>query len=76
MFNDELSREECIALLERLAASAFPFQCAHGRPSMVPLVDIGSNLTTHSSASEGVQDMSYREAFKRWQTTKEKDSTA
>lgn len=41
MFNDELTREECQTLIHRLADCAFPFQCAHGRPSMVPLVDLG-----------------------------------
>jgi len=38
MFNDVLTVEECKALLARLTQCAFPFQCAHGRPSMVPLV--------------------------------------
>jgi len=42
MFNDVLTVEECRDLLRRLAACAFPFQCAHGRPSMVPLVDLGA----------------------------------
>lgn len=41
MFNDVLIREECGTLIHRLAECAFPFQCAHGRPSMVPLVDLG-----------------------------------
>ncbi|RDA85520.1 hypothetical protein CP532_2168 [Ophiocordyceps camponoti-leonardi (nom. inval.)] len=41
MFNDELSDEECASLVRRLAQCAFPFQCAHGRPSMVPLADLG-----------------------------------
>ncbi|KAK2592498.1 DNA mismatch repair protein [Conoideocrella luteorostrata] len=41
MFNDELSMEECIQLVRQLARCAFPFQCAHGRPSMVPVVDVG-----------------------------------
>ncbi|RCI16971.1 hypothetical protein L249_3214, partial [Ophiocordyceps polyrhachis-furcata BCC 54312] len=41
MFNDELSGEECASLVRRLARCAFPFQCAHGRPSMVPLADLG-----------------------------------
>ena len=40
MFNDELTKEECETLIQRLADCAFPFQCAHGRPSMVPLVDL------------------------------------
>lgn len=42
MFNDELSRAECVGLVRRLADCALPFQCAHGRPSMVPLLDLGS----------------------------------
>ncbi|KAL2755331.1 hypothetical protein ACRALDRAFT_1094232, partial [Sodiomyces alcalophilus JCM 7366] len=42
MFNDELSPEECADLLRRLGRCVFPFQCAHGRPSMVPLVDLRS----------------------------------
>ncbi|KAK1754426.1 hypothetical protein QBC47DRAFT_383898 [Echria macrotheca] len=41
MFNDVLTLEECKQLVRRLASCAFPFQCAHGRPSMVPLVDMG-----------------------------------
>ncbi|KAL8718715.1 MAG: hypothetical protein Q9225_004179 [Loekoesia sp. 1 TL-2023] len=41
MFNDELSNEECETLVKRLAGCRFPFQCAHGRPSMVPLVGVG-----------------------------------
>ena len=47
MFNDYLSLSDCQALVERLARCAFPFQCAHGRPSMVPLVD----LRTYSGGS-------------------------
>ncbi|KAL8770354.1 MAG: hypothetical protein Q9209_003990 [Squamulea sp. 1 TL-2023] len=41
MFNDELTHTECETLVRRLAECAFPFQCAHGRPSMVPLVTVG-----------------------------------
>lgn len=43
MFNDRLTREECVALVARLARCAFPFQCAHGRPAMVPLLDLGKS---------------------------------
>jgi DNA mismatch repair protein MLH3 len=45
MFNDPLSVEECVDLVRRLTGTAFPFQCAHGRPSMVPLVSLGSRGT-------------------------------
>ncbi|KAL8935193.1 MAG: hypothetical protein Q9216_005549, partial [Gyalolechia sp. 2 TL-2023] len=41
MFNDELSKGECEMLVGRLAGCRFPFQCAHGRPSLVPLVGLG-----------------------------------
>ncbi|KAI4172239.1 MAG: hypothetical protein LQ343_003674 [Gyalolechia ehrenbergii] len=41
MFNDELSKGECETLVGRLAGCRFPFQCAHGRPSLVPLVGLG-----------------------------------
>ena len=38
MFNDVLTLVECETLVRRLAECCFPFMCAHGRPSMVPLV--------------------------------------
>ena len=42
MFNDTLTVGECSTLIASLANCVFPFQCAHGRPSMVPLADLGS----------------------------------
>ncbi|BGP12776.1 hypothetical protein JCM10213_007290 [Rhodosporidiobolus nylandii] len=42
MFNDALSPAQCASLLTSLAATRFPFQCAHGRPSLVPLVNLPS----------------------------------
>lgn len=41
MFNDVLNKQDCEKLVRRLALCAFPFQCAHGRPSMAPLIDLG-----------------------------------
>ncbi|KAJ5949662.1 hypothetical protein N7454_001246 [Penicillium verhagenii] len=40
MFNDPLSIDDCRTLVSRLARCAFPFQCAHGRPSMIPILDL------------------------------------
>ncbi|KAJ5355491.1 uncharacterized protein N7496_012703 [Penicillium cataractarum] len=40
MFNDPLSLQECEELVTRLSRCAFPFQCAHGRPSMIPILDL------------------------------------
>lgn len=39
-FNDGLSVEESYRLIEALSWCQLPFQCAHGRPSMLPLADI------------------------------------
>ncbi|KAH9492887.1 hypothetical protein Btru_032551 [Bulinus truncatus] len=39
-FGDILSKEECQSLLSSLASCDLPFQCAHGRPSVAPLVDL------------------------------------
>nr|XP_020031222.1 DNA mismatch repair protein Mlh3 isoform X2 [Castor canadensis] len=39
-FNDDLSLEESSRLIEALSWCQLPFQCAHGRPSMLPLADL------------------------------------
>lgn len=44
MFNDVLEVGECEALVQRLGGCKFPFLCAHGRPSMVPLVGVGEGV--------------------------------
>ncbi|KAL1946475.1 hypothetical protein VTO73DRAFT_14579 [Trametes versicolor] len=44
MFNDTLTLEQCKNLLDKLSGTALPFQCAHGRPSLVPLVDVGGSV--------------------------------
>lgn len=54
MFNDELSLDDCEQLTRRLSQCAFPFQCAHGRPSMVPLVEIGSGTGRLGGWSEAL----------------------
>jgi DNA mismatch repair ATPase MutL len=37
MFNTKLSVSDCQSLIAQLQECEFPFHCAHGRPSMVPL---------------------------------------
>ncbi|XP_059136033.1 DNA mismatch repair protein Mlh3 isoform X3 [Peromyscus eremicus] len=39
-FNDSLSLEESYRLIKALSLCQLPFQCAHGRPSMLPLADL------------------------------------
>ncbi|CAI7564058.1 unnamed protein product [Penicillium glandicola] len=77
MFNDPLDIEECQALVSRLARCAFPFQCAHGRPSMVPILDLRSlsdtdislplDLDTTAPSYDGSDNMSldFMEAFRK-----------
>jgi DNA mismatch repair protein MLH3 len=38
MFNDPLTLEKCSLLIRQLGQTSFPFICAHGRPSIYPLV--------------------------------------
>ncbi|CAI5718362.1 unnamed protein product [Peronospora effusa] len=46
MFGDRLSRTQCMDLIAELKMCQLPFQCAHGRPSVVPLAEIRKgNLT-------------------------------
>ncbi|KAK9322081.1 hypothetical protein V1517DRAFT_353291 [Lipomyces orientalis] len=42
MFGDKLSEDRCRRLIYDLSKCRYPFQCAHGRPSMVPLVDLAA----------------------------------
>lgn len=40
MFGDYLLRSECQQLVEGLKKTALSFQCAHGRPTLVPIVNL------------------------------------
>jgi DNA mismatch repair protein MLH3 len=40
MFGDDLSKEECDSLMLDLEMCSVPFQCAHGRPSLAPIIDL------------------------------------
>ena len=40
MFNDPLHRDECLDMIRELKNCKIPFQCAHGRPSVAPIVDL------------------------------------
>ncbi|GAA5908309.1 uncharacterized protein JCM6883_004342 [Sporobolomyces salmoneus] len=43
MFADHLRDDQAQKLLRDLAETKFPFTCAHGRPSIVPLVNLASS---------------------------------
>lgn len=54
MFNDELTKLECGKMVEKLARCVLPFQCAHGRPSMVVLGGLESSAE-QLSKDDGAQ---------------------
>ena len=39
-FGDELRAEECQSIIKNLEKCKLPFQCAHGRPTVLPLTNI------------------------------------
>lgn len=48
-FGDPLSKDECCKLLGLLALCKLPFQCAHGRPDLVPIADLDQLKKSESS---------------------------
>jgi DNA mismatch repair protein MLH3 len=49
MFGETLELDRCSKIIDGLRSCNFPFQCAHGRPSIVPLFDIASAHRAKSS---------------------------
>lgn len=69
MFNDILTRAQCEILLRKLSDCKFPFQCAHGRPSLVPLVDL-AHLPRFSFDDEAIRDgQTFGSTFNKWKQT-------
>ncbi|KAE9989266.1 hypothetical protein EG327_002924 [Venturia inaequalis] len=71
MFNDALSRRDCEELVRALAKCRFPFLCAHGRPSMVPLLDLGgivegSGFGNGAFGTTAAEEGGFVGAFGRW----------
>jgi len=71
MFNDVLSVPDCKDLVARLGECAFPFMCAHGRVSMVPVGVMGGDFGTGfegggGSAGTGAQRAGFVDAWRKW----------
>ncbi|KAI9708057.1 MAG: DNA mismatch repair protein [Bogoriella megaspora] len=67
MFNDELSMRECRDLVQRLAKCVFPFQCAHGRPSLVPLVGLAeTSVGVGVDKESSEQGECFGQAWRKW----------
>lgn len=58
MFNDALDVGECENLVRRLSLCAFPWSCAHGRPSIVTLVSLQSDVYSRGSPECRLQSIS------------------
>jgi len=41
-FGDKLSKERCKKLMLELSKCRLPFQCAHGRPSVAPILEFST----------------------------------
>jgi DNA mismatch repair protein MLH3 len=71
MFNDVLSMQECEDLMAKVAECAFPFMCAHGRVSMVPIGVVDRDGETMFDDRRGlgkvvVHERPFSEAFREW----------
>lgn len=72
MFNDPLTKEQCQGLVRRLAGCVFPFMCAHGRPSLVPLVELRigdaryGDFEVREGGCGGGKGMSFGASIKSW----------
>lgn len=78
MFNDALSPAQCEQLLQQLSDCAFPFMCAHGRVSMVPLVELGQGSvgTISSAGVNGNQAHGHDTArvYREWLANSQRDA--
>lgn len=65
-FNDILNKDECFSLVASLSACQLPFQCAHGRPSIVPLVDL-HHIDNEEKGTPRPNLSKLRRMYKAWQ---------
>lgn len=67
MFHDPLSIEECQSLVTRLSRCAFPFQCAHGRPSIFPASNLDILRLGQLASVPDSDERGFVEAFRAWE---------
>ncbi|KAF9975109.1 DNA mismatch repair protein [Actinomortierella ambigua] len=65
MFSDVLRKDECQDLVRDLGQCAFPFQCAHGRPSAVPLAILDQQVDPPPSPQSTAEQRRAREVKAR-----------
>lgn len=72
MFGSVLSLSHCHSLIRSLSSCAFPFQCAHGRPTIHPICQINKQ----DDQQTGSQNLNYiRENIKQIITRSKIQST-
>lgn len=59
-FGDPLDQSQCEELIKDLAKCDLPFQCAHGRPSIIPILDMDRlEMLTNEKVCRGGTQMCY-----------------
>ena len=70
MFNDALDLGQCRRLVENLAQCTFPFQCAHGRPSLTVVAEFSDQENTGDAHCMGPGGenltLGYGDAWSNW----------
>ncbi|KAI8478525.1 DNA mismatch repair protein [Branchiostoma belcheri] len=51
-FGDPLEEADCADLIRCLSRCNLPFQCAHGRPSLIPIIDLTSPIQKEEESQE------------------------
>ncbi|OCT46456.1 DNA mismatch repair protein MLH3 [Cladophialophora carrionii] len=73
MFNDVLEPDQSRELVRKLAHCSFPFQCAHGRPTLTVVADFQDieSLIPAISAHTRIRDFAvgYGDVWRRWVDT-------
>ncbi|CAG8622153.1 24276_t:CDS:10 [Cetraspora pellucida] len=59
-FNDKLTLNQCQELISELAFCDFPFQCAHGRPSMIPIIYLDEFAKTTQTSCRYESQLKHR----------------
>ncbi|CAG8566095.1 17683_t:CDS:10, partial [Gigaspora margarita] len=63
-FNDKLTLNQCQELISELAFCDFPFQCAHGRPSMIPIIYLDEFAKTTQTSCRNKPQFKYKKLYK------------
>ncbi|OAL28348.1 hypothetical protein AYO20_09465 [Fonsecaea nubica] len=67
MFNDHLDKRQCHELVQRLSQCTLPFQCAHGRPTLTILADLGGDVCGFGmDADPSIVALGFGDAWRGW----------